>query len=211
MDTLAIDTLAIDTLQTTPLAEFIDEAHMTAAEKQRVLLDWQSFIRQGFKQQLFSHELYYFLHQNCAFIAHYDRERFWTYYFKSGIDRIRAFLNQFGGNKSAAEFGAADWLGRHYTDLKLAMCREMSLIYQPLCQVLEHLSRQYEEMVQLWHAFAQSNDLRANLPPHYTLSENTRHLLAFTSHIALEHQQRPTPPETLQLPLFVGGDYAPVN
>jgi hypothetical protein len=207
-----MNTLPIDTLQITPtFDEFIDEPNMTAAEKRRVLLDWRAFISQGFKQQLFSQELYHFLYQNCAFIAHYDRERFWAYYFKSGIDRLHAFIGQFGGNKSAAEFGTADWLSGHYTDLKLAMCREMSLIYQPLCQILDNLSRQYEEMVQLWDEFAQSNDIRANIPPQYILSENTRHLLAFASHIAIEHQQRPAPPEILQLPLFVGGDYAPVN
>jgi hypothetical protein len=76
-------------------------------------------------------------------------------------------------------------LGGPAADLKAAMCQEMSLIYEPLCQVLADLEFKHAELGRLWRDFA----LTANLPDpgfpaHYLVSENSRNLLGYAAAIA---------------------------
>jgi hypothetical protein len=168
-----------------PAHSFHDENGRSAIQKEQLLSDWKRFIYSGFKKLLFTPELYHFLTGACAFTARYNPEYFWAYYFNSEILRLRAFLNQFSGNGKSADFGVITWLGGPAADLKAAMCQEMSLIYEPLCQVLADLEFKHAELGRLWRDFA----LTANLPDpgfpaHYLVSENSRNLLGYAAAIA---------------------------
>ena len=169
---------------------FTDEPYFSAVEKWQVLRDWQRFIRSGFKKLFFTEALYQHLQRNCAFMAHHSRERFWTYYFAAEVAHLRAFVNQFGGHQASAEHGPETWLDGPAVDLKSAMCQEMTLIYEPVLQVLDDLERQYNDLIQAWHEFALAADLGdVTLPLPYTLSRNSRSLLAFVIQVALEMKQ----------------------
>lgn len=180
---------------------FTDEAHLSATEKWQVLRDWQRFIRSGFKKLFFTKALYRQL-QRCAFIAHFGRERFWAYYFSNTIDHLRMFAVQFGSrHRPSAEFGTPAWLDGETADLKDAMCQEMAAIYEPVCHLLDDLERQHTALVRTWHDFALTAGLEeVTLPPHYTISENTRSLLAFAIQIALK-TKRPLTALQLQFPV----------
>jgi hypothetical protein len=168
---------------------FHDENGLTALQKGQLLNDWTRFIYSGFKKLLFTPELHRFLIAECAFTARYSPNYFWAYYFNSEILRLRAFLNQFGGNGQSADFGTIAWLGGPATDLKGAMCREMSLIYEPICQVLADLEFKHAELGRLWREFALAANLAdPGFPAHYLVSENSRNLLAYAATIAVSRR-----------------------
>ena len=169
---------------------FTDERYFSAADKHRVLADWQRFLASGFKQSYFTPALYHTLHQSCAFLAHTNRERFWQHYFANEVAYLRAFLAQFGGHHRSVQFGTTAWLDGPAADLKAALCAEVRLIYEPLSQVLDDLERQHAELIRVWHDFAQAAGLAPlDLPSGYIISDNSRTLLAFAGQIA--RQRRP--------------------
>jgi hypothetical protein len=205
---------------------FVDEDYLSAAGKQQILADWQRFISSGFKKLFFSRDLYRFLHHNCDFMAHTNQETFWAYYFNSDVNRLRLFLNQFGGNGHSAEAGTRAWLGGPAADLKQAVCQEMVRLYPPLLQVLEDLELKHAELGRVWREFALRQAQDAALrqaqdaalrqaqgvtfhsqvpdpgyPPHYLVSENARNLLAYAAYIAL-HKPQPLQGLQRQFPLF---------
>lgn len=207
---------------------FTEEEYLSAAGKQQILADWQRFIAGGFKKLFFTRELYRFLHHNCGFSAHSNLDTFWACYFNSEVIRLRAFLNQFGGNRRSIEFGTPAWLDGPAADLKLAMCQEMARLVAPLLQVLEDLELKHVELGRVWREFAlrqaqdatlrQAQDTTLNsgipdpgFPPHYLASENTRNLLAYAAHIAL-HKPLPLRGLQRQFPQLpepeTGGTYA---
>jgi hypothetical protein len=67
---------------------FTDGRFMTAAEKEQVLADWKRFITGDFRGTFFTKRLYYHLHQNCGFIAHYDLHGFYQTFFVEPKDTI---------------------------------------------------------------------------------------------------------------------------
>jgi hypothetical protein len=96
---------------------FTDERYFSAADKHRVLADWQRFLASGFKQSYFTPALYHTLHQSCAFLAHTNRERFWQHYFANEVAYLRALLAQFGGHHRSVEFGTTAWLDGPATEI----------------------------------------------------------------------------------------------
>jgi len=168
-----------------------DEALFPAAAKVAVLQDWQRFIHSGFKKIFFTEALWRTLHTSCGFMAHYGRERFWRYYFdEAEIGRLRALVDQFGGDRRAAEGGDHSWLGGPAADLKESMCQEMVLVYEPITTLLDDLVRQHNQLIAAWHEFARQADLpEMVLPAGYAVGENTRNLLAYAIQIAL-HKKR---------------------
>ena len=183
---------------------FTEEEYLSAAGKQQILADWQRFIAGGFKKLFFTRELYRFLHHNCGFAAHSNPDTFWACYFNSEVIRLRAFLNQFGGNRRSIEFGTPAWLDGPAADLKLAMCQEMTRLVAPLLQVLEDLELKHVELGRVWREFAlQSGITDPGFPPHYLASENTRNLLAYAAHIAL-HKPQPLRGLQRQFPQLPG-------
>jgi hypothetical protein len=180
---------------------FTGEESLPAAEKRRILLDWQRFIRGGFKKHLFTETLYIYLHRSCGFNTHLSRASFWAIYFSAGILDLQEVLDRFGRGRVVQ----ARWLsvGRG-EDLKLAMCAEMQLIYAPLLHVLADLEEGHQDIIRIWRRFAQQWIIETPLPPYYTISENTRNLLAYAAGIAIKRQQPPAPPEpfAVQIPLL---------
>ena len=175
---------------------FVDEESLSAVGKQQILADWQRFIGSGFKKLFFTRELYRFLHHTCDFMTHTGQDGFWAYYFNSDVDRLHAFLSQFGYHGRSAETGTPAWLAGPAADLKGAMCREMAQLYAPLAQVLRDLELKHAELGHAWRAFAlrqaqeapqSSLALDPGYPPHYQVSENARNLLAYAADIA-RHQ-----------------------
>jgi hypothetical protein len=110
---------------------------MTADEKWRVLNDWKRFIRSGFRYSRFSQAAYKFLVNACAFIAHYDRYGFWSFYCDAEPESLLRLIQQFGGSRQSAELGARWWLGGTGADLKQAMCSEMEIVFEALVSVLD--------------------------------------------------------------------------
>ena len=183
-------------LQPMPLAEstytFIDEGErLSTAYKWQVLSDWQRFIYNGFKKLFFTGDLYRFLTAECGFIARYNLEYFWVYYFNSEVIHLRAFLNQFGGTRVSVDFNTPAWSGGPATDLKQAMCQETVTLYTPLTQVLDDLEFKHAEIGRVWREFALASGIPdPGFPPHYRISENSRNLLAYAASIAIS-QARP--------------------
>lgn len=203
---------------------FTDEESMSAADKQQILADWQRFIYHGFNKLFFTAALHRYLTHHCGFSPR-SRESFWAYYYSSEISHLKTILNQYGGDRRGAETGDHDWLRfGGAVDLKAALCEEVRRVYQPLLQVLNDLEYRHEEILSAWHQFALSAGIEdVALPPLYTVSENTRNLLAYAAAVALKQAR---PPLALQmrfpvhqLPLYVtqsqpvvevrGGQHAP--
>jgi hypothetical protein len=130
----------------------------------------------------------------------------------------------FDDNPRGAETGDHDWLRFGGTaDLKAALCEAVRRVYQPLLQVLNDLEYRHEEILAAWHQFALHAGIEdVALPPLYTVSENTRNLLAYAAAVALKQAPSPLALQMRfpihQLPLYVepsqpvedsqGGPYA---
>jgi len=172
--------------------DFTNEETMSAADKRQILAEWQRFIYHGFNKLFFTAALCRYLTRQCGF-AHRRRESFWAYYYSSEIAHLKAMLNQFGGDRRGAESGDHDWLRFGDTlDLKAALCEEVRRVYQPLLQVLTDLEYRHEEILSAWHQFALHAGIEdVDLPPLYTVSENTRHLLAYAAAVALKQARSP--------------------
>ncbi|MCB4791255.1 MAG: hypothetical protein LHV68_05145 [Elusimicrobia bacterium] len=125
---------------------FKDVEFMTAHEKQLVLKDWIRFIgalasnKCKEKPDLFSKftkRLYQHLHLHCSFIAHYDRNGFYSTYFDDPAKTVE-FIRQFDcelGSKSV-EYGGNWWLNGDFEDLNREMCiaidKYKKLLYERL-------------------------------------------------------------------------------
>lgn len=105
-----------------------DTKFMTAVEKERVLKQWETFLKYGCKPEHFTKPLYHHLIQHCSFIAHYDRAGFYSTYFENGGDTAH-FLTQFDRTKGciSIEYGMTYWIARgndvcaEYYDINNAM------------------------------------------------------------------------------------------
>jgi len=71
-----------------------DTKFMSAAEKSKVLKNWEAFLKSGLEKDKFTQVLYNHLTQHCSFIAHCDIHGFYATYFESGDDTLH-FLSQF--------------------------------------------------------------------------------------------------------------------
>lgn len=104
-----------------------DVQFMTAAEKEKVLRDWERFLKSGLSWDNFTKDLYNHLTQHCSFIAHYDRAGFFATYFESG-DGKSNFLSQFDQHNAGAngipdsvEYWGTWWCGGDYEDINREM------------------------------------------------------------------------------------------
>ncbi len=70
---------------------FTDVEFMTAKEKELVLKNWETFLKQGLKKEHFTKRLYEYLHLHCGYIACYNQSGFYSAYFKAGQDIERFF------------------------------------------------------------------------------------------------------------------------
>lgn len=104
-----------------------DTKFMTAADKEKVLHQWEVFLRSGLSREKFTKSLYHHLIQHCSFIAHYDQNGFYSTYFECG-DMIAQFLSQFderqaesNGIPKCVEYGMTYWVSGDYEDINRAM------------------------------------------------------------------------------------------
>ena len=106
-----------------------DVQFMSAAEKRKVLKQWELFLKSGLSRENFTRVLYNHLINHCSFIAHYDIHGFYSTYFDEGEDTVR-FLSQFdnrNGIPKSVEYGGTYWYtDSDYQDLNSAMCRVVS-------------------------------------------------------------------------------------
>jgi len=103
-----------------------DVEFMTAAEKRKVLKQWELFLQSGLKKEKFTKALYTHLIMHCSFIAHYSIHGFFATYFESGDD-IVTFLSQFDGRNGipkSIEYSMIGWYtsGDHH-DINSEMVR----------------------------------------------------------------------------------------
>lgn len=102
-----------------------DTKFMSAQEKNKVLRQWELFLKSGLKWEKFTKLLYHHLIQHCSFIAHYDRMGFYSTYFEEGEDTVR-FLSQFdnrNGIPKSIEYGMTCWYtDPDYNDINSEMC-----------------------------------------------------------------------------------------
>lgn len=108
------------------MVELKDVKFMTAQDKGRVLRQWEGFLKGGLKWEQFHHALYEHLIQHCSFIAHYNRQGFYSTYFENGGD-VAHFLTQFDNRQGAPdsiEYGMTYWYtALDYNDVNSEMCR----------------------------------------------------------------------------------------
>jgi hypothetical protein len=165
---------------------FIDEQHLPATLKWQVLNDWRWFIQNGFAWQFFTTNIYTFLWGYCQFAPQDSQQHFWFYYFHSDPQRLQAIISQFGGNKLSAETGNYEWLGGIATDLKQAMCQEISKVHEPIMQILTDMESNHNYLAALWFNFAQQAGFKTlNTFPAFTIGENAHNLIAYAVMIAL--------------------------
>lgn len=91
-------------------------------ERSLILRQREKFLASGLARAKFTKRLYKSLIRSCCFIAHYDLDGFYQYYFCSGVKRTFDFLSQFDarGTCASVELGGASWLDRE-GDLGRAM------------------------------------------------------------------------------------------
>ena len=105
-----------------------DSQFMSARDKEKVLNQWETFLKYGCQREHFTKPLYTHLIMHCNFIAHYDIHGFYAEYFNNGDDAMR-FLSQFDRAKGcrSIELGGTGWfrdgndVSQEYYDINNAM------------------------------------------------------------------------------------------
>lgn len=85
-----------------------DAEFQTAEDKRLVLVQFNTFLKNGMKWKHFTDRLYKHLTLHCSFIAHYNRAGFYGVYFEDPAGSVR-FLNQFY-NGNSVEYGGNYWI-----------------------------------------------------------------------------------------------------
>lgn len=108
------------------MVELKDSQYLSAAEKRRVLKQWETFLKHGCQEKHFTGPLYNHLTMHCSFIAHYNKAGFYGTYFTNGEDTAH-FLTQFdnrNGIPQSIEYGRLYWYtSADYNDINAEMCR----------------------------------------------------------------------------------------
>ena len=122
-----------------------DTQFMSAGEKQKVLRQWRMFLNSGLSKNNFTKALYDHLIQHCSFIAHYDRQGFYSTYFEEGEDAVH-FLSQFdnrNGIPNSIEYGMVGWYTTpDYNDINSEMCRIATKYIPALVEKCQHRQRE---------------------------------------------------------------------
>ena len=108
--------------------QFKDVEFLSAKDKSIILKQWITFIKNGFKKEHFTDRLYKHLILHCSFIAHFNRDSFYSLYFKNST-KTKDFVSQFDIDKGyvSTEYGSPTWaLADDYHDINSSMVLEMS-------------------------------------------------------------------------------------
>ena len=141
-----------------------DSKFMTAEEKEKVLRQWELFLKSGLSKEQFSKGLYHHLTQHCSFIAHYDRHGFYATYFDEGENTAR-FLTQFdnsNGTPKSVEYRMTYWYtDPEYHDLNSEMCQVASKYIPILTKIAK--GRQLERDKERALALLSKHGLQASI------------------------------------------------
>lgn len=163
-----------------PTLNFVDEGTLSGQVKVTILEHWHWFIQNGFKRPSFSYELYAFLTMTCGFQTQANQDTFWMYWFHSDPNRLRAFLNQFGGNRLGAETGNYSWLEATTLDLKQAMCEDLGRVFPHLLHLLNLLEQSHNGLLNLWYQPSRPGT-PAPLIPLCTVDDNAHNLMSYVT------------------------------
>lgn len=144
-----------------------DTEFMTAQEKQKVLRQWELFLKSGCAKEKFTKALYHHLMQHCSFIAHYNIHGFYATYFEEGEDTAR-FLSQFDQRKAlsdgipqCAEGYGYYWVSGDYEDINRAMIKVASKYIPELLAKAENSQKEVD--VLRAKALLAKHGLKANI------------------------------------------------
>jgi len=132
---------------------FKDTKFMTSFEKDKVLDDWEKFLKSEFDPQFFTDELYQHLTLHAGFIAHFNRGGFYNNYFQNAENTLR-FLKMFDadGEMKSAEYGDDFWLSDNTAgDLNKGMIIAFTPLKKKIYLTLnnESLSEDQQELAEL--------------------------------------------------------------
>jgi len=65
-----------------------DGQFLSAGDKQKILEQWETFVKSGFQPGKFTRAIYEHLHLHCGYIAHYDRSGFYYTYWNDEVIRF---------------------------------------------------------------------------------------------------------------------------
>ena len=118
-----------------------DVKFMSAQQKEKVLRQWELFLKSGCEEKRFTKVLYEHLIMHCSFIAHYDIHGFYSTYFDEGEDTVH-FLSQFDNNNGipkSIEYGMTYWYtDPDYNDINSEMCRVASKYIPALVKMFKN-------------------------------------------------------------------------
>ncbi len=97
---------------------FTDTKFVTAQGKHRVVKAWARFLKSECRREDFTHALYEHLINHCSFIAHFNRDGFYGYYFTSPERKLR-FFARFGESEGCY----SGWRDGEYADINQAMVK----------------------------------------------------------------------------------------
>lgn len=141
----------------TKTPRFTDAPHLPATVKTQVYRDWVAFLKSGLRRDKFTQALYDHLTLYCSFIAHYNRNGFYEYYFaRPSEGSTMLFLDQFNRNANyqSVEYGGTHWVSGPdgiYADINNAMIDVATTMSPLLRRRIQHdlvadLKRQRSEL-----------------------------------------------------------------
>lgn len=71
---------------------FKDTDFLTALEKAKILRHFKRFAENGYKFEDFHKSIYEHLHLHCGFIAHYNRQGFYSTYFEGNFAEFQSTI-----------------------------------------------------------------------------------------------------------------------
>ena len=123
--------------------KFKDVQYMTADDKQNVYNAWKRFVSGKFQRKHLTKKLYNHLTLHCSFIAHYNIDGFYDFYFTDNYHNMLQFINQFVTGKSAEYGDMISWTADpNYKDINDAM---MEIMQQHADDLTTHLANKEQE------------------------------------------------------------------
>lgn len=144
---------------------FNDEGSLFAVVKADIFNQWIEFIDSFFAWDNFTDQLYKYLISHCSFMAHFNRTRFYEYYFRNNI-QIHNFLKQFTTGISV-ETGDRKWVVQFAIDLNTAMIDYT--VFREL-EIQKYIDKQIDIPLKAkgWYNYHPEDNMRNNIDNKYS-------------------------------------------